>query len=126
MMTPAELEAAYNLQVNHAFPTEDCRYLKKACARSTKDLAADLQQYFADINGYASSASRFNRRTWDQLEHGVETLRLGFFERFPQHTVFREAITPVNTPYLWKLMDLYEEQRKSVLILLKRVMWLGR
>lgn len=126
MMTPAELEAAYNLQVGRAFPVADCRYLKKTCSKSTKDFEADLQQFFADVNGFASSATRLLRRTRDQLDRGIETLSLSFFERFPEHGVFRDAITLMTTPYLSAQIDLYEEQRKSLLILLKRVIWLGR
>jgi len=123
-MTPEEIEQTYELQMMRAFPYEDCRYLKKACSVSTDAFSADLNCYWSDIAGFASSATRLTRRSQLQILRGKESLAKDFFEHHPEHIVLRKAITAKTTPLLWERMRIYEEVRTALLPLLQRALWM--
>ena len=124
MMTPAEIEQTYHLQMDRPFPYEDCRYLKKKCKVAVDAFAADLELYWADIAGFASSATRLTKRSQLQILRGTEALAKDFFERFPQYESLRKAITEKTTPKLWERMQLNEEERTSLMALLKHALWM--
>lgn len=124
MMTAAEIETTYHMQMRRGFPYDDCRKLKRKCAAIGDTFVADLEHYWADIAGFASSATRLDRRSQLQIHWGSESLARNFYERFPQYAPAQDVITPKNTPQLWDLMQLYEEERKSLVFLLKCALWL--
>jgi hypothetical protein len=123
MMTPTEIEEAYHDQLRRGFPYDDCRYLKKKHGVDSEAFSADLEHYWADISGFASSATRLTRRSQLQILWGTESLSRSFFERYPQYADLQDLITPQKTPRLWEQMQAYEEERKSLIFLLDRALW---
>jgi hypothetical protein len=102
-MTAIEIERYSRTEMWKKFPYADCRWLQANAAAGT-GLTADLNTYFADIAGFASSASELRKRNQDQLERAEQRLKSSFFKLYPSYKLLADKINEHNTPELDKLM----------------------
>ena len=112
-----QIESKYKAEMLRPFPQEDIHSL-----RSVDPVEWDLFWTYwllfqADVAGYASSASRFLRKTRDENEHTCKGLRRSFFEAYPNYRTFEPHITDSHTPQLFREMQQVEELRLQLLAL---------
>lgn len=124
MMTAPEIEQTYQSLLRRDFPHQECRLLRKKQDFDIEAFTNDLRVYWTSIAGFASSATRLAYRAQLQLYWGKQALAHSFFERHPEYAALEKNITEKKTPKLREQINLYEEQRKSLLLLLKQLCWL--
>ena len=120
-MTPEEIEGLYSLSFKGPFPYRDCYWLAETVKRPDSELIPELDSYFADIAGYASSASRLHNRTPEELQRARRILSRDLYERFPDPHVFRSYISEESTPELYRTIELAGRMRLALLGLLGEI-----
>ncbi len=104
------------------FPYKDCSLISHLCGVETAELIPELDLFFGDIAGWSSSATRLDQGPIQELLKAQSWLsKGGFFERRPHLAVCRDAITPEETPDLFRPMHVAEELRISLMLLLNEM-----
>jgi hypothetical protein len=84
-------------------------------------LIPELDDYFATVAGYGSSATRLSARTPAELTSAKRRLAKDFFEWHPNLEVCRSLIDPQHCPDLWWRMAATERLRVGLLALLGKL-----
>jgi hypothetical protein len=77
-MTPQEIERSYEQDLKTPFPYRDCGWLRAHTTYESGELTSDLNMYFSDIAGFASTATRLHERKLDQLTTNLPCLKMTF------------------------------------------------
>ena len=112
-----EIEKEYEAEMLQPFPNEDFNSLYAIDPLNWEGFPIYFDLYSSDVAGYASSASRFLRKTREEIELTREAIRLSFFEAYPQYASFLPHITRSATPKLLDEMEAVEKVRLHLLAL---------
>jgi hypothetical protein len=121
MKTPNEIEQFFKSALQHPFPYEDCRWVAAHTPVKEHDLIPNLDSYDSNIAGYASSATKLESRSTQQLQQGLYSLQKDFFTTFPGCAACRDSITPENTLRLHQRLEALETMRLALLPLFEKL-----
>jgi hypothetical protein len=122
MNLPEQIESLYKSGFGGPFPYKDCFLVSDRCGVARGELIPELDLFFGDIAGYASSATTLDQRPSQELLKARSWLSRGdFFERYPRLAVCRDSIAAEEMPDLWRHMKVAEELRTSLLHLLSEM-----
>lgn len=81
---------------------------------ASDQLIPDLDIFFSDLAGFASSPEMITTRPAEQIERYARVLRESFFARFPEHGAIAKYITQQATPQLFEQLSAAESIRSVV------------
>ena len=120
--TGRKVKEVFENEFLHAFPLEDVAKLGTVDPNSWDLLHGNLDVYFSSIAGYASSADRLSHRSKAELVQAREYLSRSFFERHASLVMYRDAITPTTTPCLYRDLEIAEELRHDLLVIINEIL----
>ena len=82
----------------------------------------DLDAYCSFIAGYASSATRLERRPTTELWAALPKLRKSFFEACPEYKRLANYITNTETPALFHELEVADNLRFGLVRLIARLL----
>lgn len=108
------------IEFNREFPHEDCKTIAEL-ATEYDWIKADLNTFFHSLWSLcwlAHSDKKLMNLSNEDLEKYEDWLDKSFFERFPEYTSAEQFITPMLTPKLYEALNVNEELRKLLSMLL--------
>ena len=116
-----DIEKYYKSALEHPFPYKDCRWVALHTQIRVEDLIPNFDWYDSNIAGYASSATKLEERSPQQLQQGLHSLQKDFLSTFPDLAACRDSITPENTPRLHRRLEALETMRLALLPLFEKL-----
>lgn len=112
--------AVINAKDRGPFPYRDCRMLLEGTS-GYEELIPDLDSYFSELAGYASSGPRLLQWRTDKVNQVRGELTQTFYDRFPKYRPLAPRVTAATTPDLFAALRMADEKR-AVLTELMREM----
>ena len=97
------------------FPHEDCRKIGDSI-EACDWIKADVNTFFHSLWSL-SAIDKLVKLPDQELERYNKWLEKSFFERFPKYVEAEKVITPKFTPKLFKALEINEELRRLILII---------
>jgi hypothetical protein len=105
--------------IEKPFPNNDIKSILVGTGERYYNFTSDLDLYSSDIDGFASSADTLAQRSEDQIDWAFRVCGKSFFETHPKYNPLRIKISKSLTPSLFTLLEICEEAREKLLILLR-------
>ncbi len=122
MLTLAErIEARYKRSFLDRFPYKDCYRLQRQFPEQAGRLIPDLDQYFAYIAGYASSATGLGARPKSELRTAIRRLQRCFTDIHPEHEQALNAARRTRTPQLYRHLRVGDALRSDLIKVMRKV-----
>lgn len=115
----------YRTSSTGPFPTSEMKVVVPHDFDERADFHVRLDLYWADVAGYASDATRLNRRGHEALVKAREFLSKGFFERYPEHSHLQARVNAIDTPGIFREMEAAELNRLDLLDEVTRLLGLS-
>jgi hypothetical protein len=116
-----ELRRLYESELCTPFPYSDASKLRREGGELYEGFIPDLDMHFSDIAGYCSWGGKILRWPKEKIDEARERLSRSFFERFPKYDSLQVVINELDTPALYKELQLHERMRRKLLDLLEEL-----
>jgi hypothetical protein len=87
-----DIEKYYKSALEHPFPYKDCRWVALHTQIKVEDLIPNFDWYDSNVAGYASSATKLEERSPQQLQQGLHSLQKDFLSTFPDLAACRDSM----------------------------------